>query len=283
MPWRDPAGRFSAFKLAVFLLLFLPAILIAWRFASGALGARPVNEAVHQVGNWTLRLIVLSLAVTPLRRILGWPRLLLVRRMVGVAAFAYALVHVVLYAADENFVMAKVALEIVLRIYLAIGLVALLVLAALAATSTDGMMRRMGGRTWQRLHRLVYLAAFLSVIHFFMQAKFDVSECWVMAGLFAWLMACRMPVPGAFRQRRAAPWWPALLAAAAALGTVAGETIYYAIKPGVPVLRVLEAQLAFSPSVRPAWIVLAICLATIIAGVARQARPAPRKPAPAAR
>jgi sulfoxide reductase heme-binding subunit YedZ len=283
MPWLDPAGRFSAFKLAVFLLLFVPAILIAYRFASGALGARPLNEAVHQIGNWTLRLILVSLAVTPGRRILGWPRLMQVRRMVGVAAFAYAAAHLALYAADENFVMRKVAFEIVLRIYLAIGFVALLILAALAITSTDGMIRRLGGRNWRRLHRLVYVAALLSVIHFFMQAKFNVAECWVMAGLFGWLMACRAPPPPAFRQPLRAAWWPAILALLAGLATATGEAIYYWIKLGVPPLRVLEAQFMFTPSVRPAWIALAICLAAAIAGIARHASFMLRQPARAAR
>jgi sulfoxide reductase heme-binding subunit YedZ len=278
MPWLDPAGRFSAFKLTVFLLLFVPAAWIAFRFASGDLGARPLNEAVHQIGNWTLKLILISLAITPGRRILGWTRLMQVRRMVGVAAFAYAVVHLLLYAADENFVLRKVTLEIVLRIYLTIGFVSLLILTALAITSTDGMLRRLGGRNWRRLHRLVYVAALLSVIHFFMQTKFNVSECWIMAGIFAWLMACRAPAPPAFRSGRPAACWPALLALAAAVGTALGETVYYWIKPGVPPLRVLEAQFMFAPSVRPAWIVLAICLSLALAGIVRQGLAARRSP-----
>jgi len=270
MPWRDPAGRFSPFKLAVFLLLFVPAGLVAWRYAEGALAPRPVNEALHQIGNWTLRLILLSLAVTPGRHLLRWPRLMQVRRMVGVAAFAYAALHLGLYVVDQAFDLAKVASEIVLRIYLLIGFAALLALAALAATSTDGMARRLGGRRWRRLHRLVYPAVLLSIVHFFMQTKVAVDEPWIMAGLFAWLMGYRALVALRLWEGRLARWWPLLLALVAATATAVGEAVYYRLKHGAPVLQVLEANLGFDLAVRPAWYVLAIALAVALAALLRQ-------------
>ena len=127
MPWLDPRGRFSAFKLGVFVLLLVPAALIAWRFASGALGAEPIEAALHQSGDWAIRLLLVSLAVTPARHLLQWPRLLQVRRMVGVAAFGYAAAHLTLYVADEGFDLGKVAAEIVLRFYLTLGFLAFLV------------------------------------------------------------------------------------------------------------------------------------------------------------
>jgi methionine sulfoxide reductase heme-binding subunit len=271
MPWRDPAGRFSAFKLAVFLLLFVPAAMIAVRYGSNALGPRPLNEAVHQLGNWTLKLLLISLAVSPGRRILRWPRLMQVRRMVGVAAFAYAVAHLLLYAADEAFDFGKVAVEIVLRIYLTIGFAALLILTALAATSTDGMARRLGGRRWRRLHRLVYAAALLAVVHFFMQVKFNVDEPWVMAGLFAWLMGYRAVAWLGSTDGRLAGWWPAILALLAAGGTAIGESVYYWIKLGAPPARVLAANVTLASGIRPAGVVLAICLAVALAGALRQA------------
>jgi sulfoxide reductase heme-binding subunit YedZ len=276
MPWLDPAGRFSPFKLTVFVLLFVPAAFIAVNYVQGALGARPLNQAIHEIGNWTLKLILLSLAITPGRRLLNWPRLMQVRRMVGVAAFAYAAVHLSLYVVDEAFDLRKVVVEIALRIYLTIGFVALLILTAMAVTSTDGMVRRLGGRRWRHLHRFVYLAALLGVIHFFMQTKFNVSEPWVMAGLFGWLMACRLPVPQAFRRGWQADAWPALLAVLAALGTAIGETIYFWIKVGAPPARVLQANLSFAHGARPAWIVLAICLGIVVAGVAKRRLPSAR-------
>ncbi|TWT05002.1 sulfite oxidase heme-binding subunit YedZ [Reyranella sp. CPCC 100927] len=270
MPWFDPAGRFSPFKLAVFILLFVPAAVIAERYVSGALGPRALNEAIHQVGNWTLKLILISLAITPGRRLLRWPRLMQIRRMVGVAAFAYAAVHLCLYIADESLDLRKVALEIVSRIYLAIGFISLLVLTAMAITSTDGMVRRLGGRRWRRLHQLVYAAALLSVVHFFMQTKFNVNEPWVMAGLFVWLMAYRVVVWRGRWEGRLADWWPLLLTVLATAGTAIGESIYYWIKLGVDPTRVLAANLMFSPSIRPAWIVLAIGLAVAAAAAARR-------------
>jgi sulfoxide reductase heme-binding subunit YedZ len=270
MPWFDPAGRLSPFKLAVFVLLFIPAVAVAFSYAHGELGPRPINQAVHEIGNWTLKLILISLAITPGRRLLRWPRLMQVRRMVGVAAFAYAAVHLALYVADEAFDLRKVAVEIVLRIYLAIGFVSLLILTAMVVTSTDGMVRRLGGRRWRRLHQLVYGAALLSVVHFFMQTKFNVSEPWVMAGLFAWLMAYRAVVWRGVPQGRLAHGWPMLLALLAAAGTAVGESIFYWIKVGVDPTRVLAANLMFTPSIRPAWVVLAICLAFAMVGLVRQ-------------
>ncbi len=261
MPWHDPAGRFSPFKLVVFLLLFVPAAVIAVRYLDGGLGPRPFNEAVHQFGNWTLKLVLISLAVTPGRSLLQWPRLMQVRRMVGVAAFAYAAVHLALYAADEAFDLGKVAAEIVLRIYLTIGFAALLILAAMAATSTDAMVRRLGGRRWRRLHRLVYVAALLGVVHFFMQVKANVDEPWAMAGLFAWLMGYRALLWLGLNGGRLGAWAPTLLAVLAAGGTALGEALYYWLKLGAPPTRVLAANLSLDAGLRPACIVLSICLA----------------------
>src|SRR5436309_892779 len=133
-PWYDYQRRLSPLKLAVFVALFLPGLWVAFAFASGWLGARPLNEAIHQVGLWMLRFLFIALAITPLRNILNWQRLALVRRMVGVAAFAYGAVHFTLYTVDQAFDFGKIATEIAVRIYLTIGFVALLGLAALAAT-----------------------------------------------------------------------------------------------------------------------------------------------------
>lgn len=279
MPWTDAAGRFSALKLAVLVLLCVPAAWVAWRYAGGMLGARPINAAVHEIGNWTLRLILISLAVRPARALLHWPRVMQLRRMIGVAAFAYAVAHLALYAADEAFDLQKVAVEIVLRIYLTIGFAALLILTALAITSTDGMARRLGGRRWRRLHQLVYGAALLSVIHFFMQTKANVDEPWVMAGLFGFLMAYRAAVWLDRGSRGLPDWVPVLLALGAGVGTAIGEAVYYAIKHGAPVGRVLAAHLDFVVGPRPAWVVAGICLAAVMVGLARRYLPRLRRPA----
>src|SRR5215212_5902681 len=191
-PWNDHNGRISPLKLAVFVALFVPALWVAVAFAFGWLGSRPLNEAIHQLGLWSIRLIFLALAVTPLRHILQWSRLLVVRRMIGVAAFAYAIGHLGLYAADQAFDLAKIATEIAVRIYLTIGFAAVIGLAALAATSTDGMIRRLGARRWQRLHRLIYPIALLAVVHYWMQSKLEIWEPTIMAGIYIWLMGYRL-------------------------------------------------------------------------------------------
>lgn len=266
-PWLDYNGRVSPLKLVVFMALFAPAVWTAWSYWHGDLGAaRPLNEAIHEIGRWTIRFIFLALAVTPLARLWAWPRLLVVRRMVGVAAFAYGLLHLSLYVTDEHFKLATVASEIVLRIYLTIGFTALVILAALAATSTDAMVRRLG-RAWPRLHKLVYVAAALAVVHHFMQSKADVDEPWVMAGLYGWLMGYRL-LANLFGRKTAPLWSIALLSAAAGVLTALGESIYYWIKLGVSPARVLAADLALN-SVRPAWVVLAIVLAVTAVMAAR--------------
>ena len=108
-PWQDYSGRLSPLKLAVFVALFLPALWTAFAFGMGWLQPRPFTEAIHQVGLWMLRFLFIALAITPLRQIVQWPRLILVRRMIGVAGFAYGLAHITLYVADLKFDVAKAA------------------------------------------------------------------------------------------------------------------------------------------------------------------------------
>jgi methionine sulfoxide reductase heme-binding subunit len=282
-PWKDYGGRLSPLKLCVFVALFVPAAWVAFAYGFGLLGARPLNEAIHQIGLWTIRLIFLALAVTPLRQILQWPRLILVRRMIGVAAFAYVLIHFSLYITSEAFDLEKVASEIVLRIYLTIGFAALLGLAALAATSTDGMVRRLGGPRWQRLHRLAYAIGVLAVIHFCFQSKLDRWQPTVMVGLLFWLLgyrvlALRLGVRGHLHLP-----WVASLSLGAALATALGEALYFRLAFHAPLMRVLETNLSLATGIRPAAVVLAIGLAVTAAGALRAALAPPAKRSGAAR
>jgi len=271
-PWYDYGGRVSPLKLTVFVALFVPAAWVMFAYAFGLLGARPLNEAIHQIGLWTIRLIFLALAVTPLRQILQWPRLILVRRMIGVAAFAYVLIHFSLYTASQAFDLGKVAAEIVLRIYLTIGFAALLGLAALAATSTDGMVRLLGGKRWQLLHRLVYSIGVLAVIHYCFQSKLDRWEPTIMAGLLFWLLGYRLLLwRFGVRGHLALPWWVAGLGLVAAIATALGEAVYFGIAFHAPLMRVLETNLSLVTGIRPAVVVLAIGLAVTVAGVLRAA------------
>lgn len=278
-PWVDYGGRFSPLRAVVFAALFAPALYVAVAYNMDWLGARPWTEAIHQIGLWTIRYIFLALAISPARRILNWRRLIEVRRMVGVAAFWYVLVHFSLYVIDEAFDLPKVASEIVLRIYLTIGFTALIGLGVLAATSTDGMVRRLG-RRWQKLHRLVYVIAILAILHFFLQSKSDVWEPIWMAGLYLWLMGWRLLDRAAPRGRSAPLWQIAALDIAASVLTAFGEAVYYWIGVGAPFVRVLEANFSTDIGVRPSWIVLGVSSAVTLAAAVRRLS-GPARPSPA--
>ncbi len=270
-PWTDRNGRVSPLKASVLALVTAPAVALAIEWASGHAGARPVTEMIHQTGLMAVRLLVVSLLLSPARAVLQVPPLLLVRRMVGVAACAYAGAHLVLYACDENWDLVRVVSEIVHRFYLLVGLAALLGLAALSVTSTNGWMRRLG-RGWKRLHRLAYPVAALALFHFFLQSKADVSHALVYAGAFGWLMAWRALPAGPDRSIPAV----AGLALVAALLTVALEYLWYHFATRIPPARVLwaELDLAFGP--RPAGQVLllgAAALGTLLVRRAQLAAP----------
>jgi sulfoxide reductase heme-binding subunit YedZ len=265
-PWNDYSGKLSPLKLSVFVALFLPASWTAIAFVTGNLGARPLTEAIHQQGLWTIRLILVALAITPLKAILQWQRLILVRRMVGVAAFAYVMLHFSLYTVDQNFNLVTVASEIVKRIYLTIGFTALVGLATLAATSTDAMVRRLG-RKWQALHRLVYVICVLGLIHYSMQSKLEQWEPTIADGIFVWLMGYRL-LASKFAVRGRLPLgWIAGLGVIATVLTGLGEALYFYHAFGVGPERVLGADFSLQTGVRPAVIVFAFSLIVLAAGL----------------
>ena len=265
VPWFDYSGRFSPFKTAVFVALFVPGLYTVIMFALDRLGARPVTEAIHEFGDWTIRLIFISLVISPARIVLQWPRLLDVRRMIGVAACIYVLIHFLLYIGDESFNLAVVASEIMVRIYLTIGITALTGLCVLAVTSTDGWQRRLGARRWQKLHRIIYFIGVLAVIHFCLQSKLDEWEPSVMAGIFVWLMACRAV---SWRQGRGKlPLWSvASLSLATAVLTAICEAAYFWLAMGAPFDLVLQANLSLETGLRPSWVVFASTFAIALLG-----------------
>ena len=269
-PWNDYSRRLSPLKLTVFAALFLPAAWTVFAFATNNLGARPWNEAIHQQGLWTIRLILIALAITPLRDILVWPRLILVRRMVGVGAFAYVILHFCLYIADENFNLATVAEEIVHRIYLTIGFIALSGLAVLAATSTDRMVRRLG-RKWQTLHRLVYVICILGLIHYSMQSKLEQWEPVIADGIFVWLMLYRLAAWKFAVRGRLPLAWIAGVGIVATVLTGIGEATYFAIAFAgrITFATALSLNLSLQTGVRPAVIVGGLSLIVLVAGIAR--------------
>jgi methionine sulfoxide reductase heme-binding subunit len=286
--WRDSRGRLSALRIATLALLLWPIALaiVAWQ-TEIRFEARPVNDLIHRAGFWMLMFLLLSLAVTPLRRITRFGQLVDVRRMIGVGAFCYGVAHITLYVVDQMFDLVTVASEIALRVYLTIGFTALLGLAVLAATSTDGMVRALGGLRWRRLNQLVYLIAILALVHFFQQTKLDVSVPTLVAGLFTWLMGYRLIAWRWTRPGELPAWLLLVLSVAAAALTFAGEAIGIAIAFNVSPLVVLQTAFDFDldnlDMLRPGWYVLAAGLGVVVLDLvcARWRTRRPRKPAPA--
>jgi sulfoxide reductase heme-binding subunit YedZ len=283
--WRDAAGRLSALRIVALLFLALPIAIAIYDFNTEGYGARPLNNVIHRTGYWALIFLMVSLAITPLRRIGRFGRLLDVRRMIGVGAFVYAAVHISLYIADQMFDLWKVASEIVLRLYLTIGFIALLGLTALAVTSTDGMVRRLGGKSWQRLHNIVYAIGLLALIHFFQQTKADVALPTFVAALFGWMMGYRLLIR--FKKTRGElPAWKllALTVAIAAL-TFLVEALGISLVFNVSPLRVLGAALDFDDlsTIRPGWLVLGAGLIVVALDLVRQRFGPRRGPTPATR
>ncbi|HUB97971.1 MAG TPA: protein-methionine-sulfoxide reductase heme-binding subunit MsrQ [Stellaceae bacterium] len=268
-PWIDYRGRFSPLRACVFAALFAPAIYVALGLEFNWLGSRPLTEAIHQLGLWTIRFICIALAISPARKLLDWPRLIEVRRMVGVAACFYVLAHLLFYTIDEGWALGTVASEIVYRIYLTIGFTALVGLVVLASTSTDGMVRRLG-RRWQKLHRVVYLIAVLACVHYFIQSKADVWEPLWIAGFFVWLMGWRALDHFAPRGRQVPLWQLALWCVGAAAITGFGEAIYYVVSLGAPFAAFIGANFSTDAGVRPSWIVLGVSLAVILVAAVRR-------------
>jgi sulfoxide reductase heme-binding subunit YedZ len=253
-PWTDRTGHFSALKTAVFILALLPAGYYAIELWQNDLGPLPYKEALHRIGDWTVRLLIVTLSLTPLQRILMWPKLALIRRMLGVTTFTYALTHLTLYIVNEKFHLIFVASEIVKRIYLTIGFSALIGLSLLAATSTDWALRKLG-RNWKRLHTIVYAIAVLALLHYFMQSKIDVSQATMWSGFFILLMIYRIALKFRFALK---PTVLAACAVIAGLTTAVMEFAWYGLATGVDPFRVLKANLVFAYGLRPAWIVLMV-------------------------
>lgn len=263
----DRSGAFSALKTACLLVLAAPAAWLGFRAVTGDLGPLAVTEAIHVTGDWAVRFLVATLALTPAQRLFQWPRLALVRRMLGVGAFVWALGHLVLYAYSLKFDLVRVTSEILQRYYLTIGFVALLGLAVLAATSTDRMLRRLG-TWWKPLHRIVYGIAALALLHFFMQSKLDVSQPTLMAGFFLALMIVRFVIA---RRWSFTPLVLAGIAVSSALATALTEFAWYALATGANPWRVLLANLRPDYGLRPALLVLITVLAVSAAVLIRRA------------
>ena len=180
-------------KPVVFAAALLPLAWYAWRAANGALGANPIEATTRYFGDWALRFLLIALAVTPVRLVFGWTGVGRLRRMLGLFAFFYVALHVMSYVGlDLFFDLPLLLQEILKRRYITVGMFALVILIALAVTSTDAMVRRLGGKRWRRLHMFVYPAAIAGVIHYYMMVRAGFIEPLIYALILAGLFAVRI-------------------------------------------------------------------------------------------
>ncbi|UCH53181.1 MAG: sulfoxide reductase heme-binding subunit YedZ [Pseudomonadota bacterium] len=188
---RAVVGR--AAKALAFVLCLVPFAWLLWRVAVNDLGTNPIETLNRYTGDWTLRFLLITLAVTPLRRLTGWLWLARWRRMIGLYAFFYATVHFLTYALiDQFFDFPAILQDIAKRPYITLGFACFVLLIPLAATSTNAMVRRLGGQRWQRLHRLVYVIAIGGVIHFLWLVKSDIREPLIYAAILTVLLGHRL-------------------------------------------------------------------------------------------
>ena len=193
-----------AAKLILFAACLVPAALLAYRaFVTGDLGINPVETLTHETGQWALRLLLVTLAVTPVRRLTGWNRVIGFRRMLGLFAFFYAILHLSIWVVfDHYFTLSTMVEDIVKRPFITMGTLSLVLMLPLALTSTKWAIRKLG-RRWQQLHRLVYLSAIAAVVHFLWKEKVIIDETLMYAGILAALLLIRVAI--AWRRRAAVP------------------------------------------------------------------------------
>ena len=186
--------RITLVKIGVFAAALVPLATLVFAGFTGGLGANPVEYVTHTTGEWTLRLLLATLAITPLRRLTGWIWLTRLRRMAGLFAFFYLTLHFATYVVlDASLDLAYIVADVADRLYITAGFAALVMLVPLAATSTNAMVRRLGPIRWRRLHRLVYAAGVCGVLHYVWLVKADLRGPLVYAGVLAALLAMRLP------------------------------------------------------------------------------------------
>jgi methionine sulfoxide reductase heme-binding subunit len=180
-------------KVPFFLLCLVPLGILVWRALTGNLGANPVEFIQHATGDWTLRFLIITLCITPFRKLLKLPDLIRFRRMLGLFAFFYACLHFLTYLGpDQSFDLAAMWKDVYKRPFITVGFTAFVLLIPLALTSTAGWIRRLGGRRWQMLHRLIYISAICGVIHYYWLVKSAVLRPLTYGAIVAVLLLWRL-------------------------------------------------------------------------------------------
>jgi sulfoxide reductase heme-binding subunit YedZ len=191
-------------KVVVFLLGLAPIGALGWRALHGGLTANPIEFITHSTGDWTLLFLIFTLCVSPLRKLLRLPELIRFRRMLGLFAFFYVCLHFSTWLVlDKFFDLSEMWKDVIKRRFITVGFTAFVLLIPLAITSTAGWIRRLGGKRWQQLHRAIYAAAVLGVIHYYWLVKSDVRKPLMYGAIVAILLAWRL-VDWFWKQRRTA-------------------------------------------------------------------------------
>jgi sulfoxide reductase heme-binding subunit YedZ len=182
-------------KIPVFALCLVPALLLGWRALNGDLGANPIEFVTHCTGDWTIRFLCITLSITPLRKLLRLPELIRFRRMMGLFDFFYASLHFLTwFMLDKFFDWNEILKDVVKRPFITAGFTAFLLLIPLAVTSTKGWIRRLGGKQWQMLHRLIYVSACAGVVHYYWLVKSDIRLPIFYGAIVAVLLVYRLVV-----------------------------------------------------------------------------------------
>jgi sulfoxide reductase heme-binding subunit YedZ len=190
-------------KPMVFAACLLPLAWLVWQALFGYLGVNPIETVNRFLGDWALRFLLIALAVTPLRKITGWAQLARLRRMLGLFAFFYVCLHLSSYIGlDLFFDWQALGKDIVKRRYITLGMLGFTLLVPLAITSTDRMIKRLGGRRWRLLHKLAYVAGCLGVVHYWMMVKADIRQPMLYAALLAVLLGYRAAASWLEKTRR---------------------------------------------------------------------------------
>jgi sulfoxide reductase heme-binding subunit YedZ len=181
------------FKAGLFIVSFLPAVALLYGALNNQLGANPIEVLTRDTGEWALRFLLITLAVSPLRLLFGWHFLADVRRLLGLYSFFYAVCHMLLYIwLDQFFSLTDIINDIIDRPFITVGFISFLALIPLAVTSNNAMIKRLGSERWNRLHRLVYYISIGGVIHFFMLVKKDITEPVIYIIILAVLLGIRL-------------------------------------------------------------------------------------------
>ena len=261
MPWTDRAGRLSWFKLVVFVAILAP---VAVMCIESVRTPNAVAHVLRETGVWSMRMLVATLFVAPLRRITRWTRAILIRRMLGLGSLFYAAVHMVAYFFDQGLrwgVMLKDAFEVA---FLSFGWIAMFGLVALGVTANEISIRKLGSRAWNYLHMTIYLIAFLSILHFLLEIHVDADEVAIISGLFVMSLLFRL-----LHRLRFGDGFRVLLVLAPVCGfaTAAAEVAYFRWWTGVDWRHVRESNWSLEDGLRPGWVVLVVGLAVAIGGM----------------